>query len=245
MRKTFLLSVLLLILASGFAWAQFWKGYGDTERRAVAEAYWLAGSQYQVVGKTAKGDEYKALAKIMDPSLDPASIKDAELPSAADLLAQGRATNLTVGSTPVPITVPEPAAAPAAAIDSSAAIMDTFKEWMGAILSKDAEGALKDLSANVRFLRLRQTVTKHELETTLLGYFDKAEFPSVTVSDAVDMTSIFVDPADSPVDGVSGPVYVLNGKAMANLSDSIPFWADYMEFYFRQENGSWSIFAIK
>lgn len=245
MRTRIILSVVLLFVVTGLGWAQFWKGYSDQERQSVAEAYWLAGAQYQAVGESAKGQEFQAMARLIYPALDPSSVKDVELPSAADLLAQGRA--FPIGPV-TPVAPPPPTnagEAPAAPVDPSAAITDAFKTTMTAILSKDADGALKDMSSNIRFLRLRQTVSRDELKTSMEGYFDKANFPSTQLSDSVDMSSIFVDPADSPVDGISGPVYALNVKASADLSDSIPFWADYMEFYFDQENGAWSIFAIK
>ncbi len=385
MRNKFILAVLLFLAASGLTWAQFWKSYSDTERRSLAEAYWLAGSQYQAVGLSEKGAAFKAVAKSIDPALDSSSITDRALPSAAELLAQGRTVTIGAGAGSVPTAAinsfflrfvgamldentaevltfldgsvyltKEPAevssadartsfdaffkasplkgqtasqvydlnslvvarvpqamrsawgetytlnvtaradysaaarfweqkqqffihrtpdgwrilaigqaappltwspqkAAPAAAApqgpetpeaDPAAAISDTFKEFMTAILSKDADAALKDVSANVRFLRLRQTVTKDELKTTMLGYFDKADFPSALISDSLDLSSIFVEAADSPIDGVGGPVYRLNVKSTADLSAGIPFWGSYMQFYFSREDGSWAIFAV-
>jgi hypothetical protein len=76
------------------------------------------------------------------------------------------------------------------------------------------------------------------------GYFDSADFGSATVSDVLDMESIFVDPADSPVEGVSGAVYLLNVKAKVDLSGSIPFWSAYQKYYFVMDKGDWKIFAI-
>lgn len=245
MRTRIILSVVLLFAVTGFGWAQFWKGYSDKERQTVAEAYWLAGAQYEAVGEPAKGREYQAMARLIDPALDPSSIKDVQLPSAADLLAQGRAQAIGPTTAVTPPASVDTGTAPAAPVDPGADITEAFKNTMNAILSRDVDGATKDMSSNVRFLRLRQTVSKEELKTSMEGYFEKANFPSAQISDSVDMSSVFVDPADSPVDGVSGPVYALNVKATADLSDSIPFWADYMEFYFHQENGAWSIFAIK
>jgi hypothetical protein len=83
MRNTFILSVLLLFAATGLLWAQFWKDYSDADRQRVGESYWLAGKQYQAVGKTEKGSEYMTLAKVIYPQLDPAAITDASQPSAA------------------------------------------------------------------------------------------------------------------------------------------------------------------
>jgi hypothetical protein len=108
----------------------------------------------------------------------------------------------------------------------------------------DAEGTLGYMSTSIRFLRLRQTVTSDELKTTLQGYFDNADFGAVTIADVLDMESIFVEPASSPVDGVSGPVYLLNVKAKADLTASIPFWSMYQKYYFARDGADWRIFAI-
>ena len=244
MRNRIVLSVLLLLVASGLTWAQFWKGYSDTERKSLAEAYWLAGSQYQAAGLSEKGAEFQAVARSMYPELDPASIADQALPSAAELLAQGRTriiggTSETVRAAPVE-TAPTPEAVP----DVDSIITGTFSEFLTAILSKDADAAVRKVSANVEFLRLRQTVTKDELRTSLQGYFDNADFASTDLSDSLDVSSIFVEPVDSPVAGVSGPVYALNVRSTLDLSAGIPFWASYMKFFFSQEGGSWLIFAV-
>jgi len=384
MRNTFILSVLLLFAATGLLWAQFWKDYSDADRQRAGESYWLAGKQYQAVGKTEKGSEYMSLAKVIYPQLDPAAIKDVVLPSAAELLAAGRTTTIgggagaipsgalnsfflrfvsslaekdaasaagfldgsiyltklpaevtradaqsqlegffkgaplsglepssvydlntaviapasaeiqkawgetytyTVtakadysqyvsfwdmnqqfyihkvgadwfilgeGPTPPPLTwSPQKAAAveahpPTAATDSDSrkAISEAFQACMGALLQKDADGALAHISDNVRFMRLRQTVTKDELKTSLLGYFDNASFAESALADAVDLDSIFVQPAESPVEGVTGTVYELNVKSKVDMSSSIPFWSNYQKYYFVEEGTSWMIFAI-
>jgi len=384
MRNKFVLSVLLLFAATGFLWAQFWKSYTDEQRQKVAESYWLAGKQYQAVGKTEKGGEYMGLAKVIDPQLDPAAIQDLSLPSAAELLAQGRTGTIGAGAGAVPsgslnsfflrfvtalvekdagvvagfldgsvylskvpaevsradaessfagffkqepmsgvepssvydlntaviapvspamqgkwgetytysVTAkadyspalsfweknqrfyvhkvgpdwfifgmgqnppplswsPQNVAAvesqpPAAAADADAraAIQDAFGACMGAILKKDADGALGHMSDSIHFLRLRQTVSKDELKTTLQGYFDKPGFGEAQLSDVLDQDSIFVQPVASPVDGVTGAVYELNVRSKADMSASIPFWSDYQKYYFAQDGSSWLIFAI-
>ncbi|HTP59768.1 MAG TPA: hypothetical protein VMM82_12680, partial [Spirochaetia bacterium] len=102
MRNKLVLSVLLVLLASTSLWAQFWKTYDDTQRRSVGEAYWLAGKQYQAVGKTDKGAEYMAVARQIYPQLDPSQISDQALPSAAELLSQGKATEIGAGAAAIP-----------------------------------------------------------------------------------------------------------------------------------------------
>ena len=115
---------------------------------------------------------------------------------------------------------------------------------MEALLTKNADGALARMSDNIRFLRLRQTVTKAELKMTLEGYFEKPGFGESPASDVLDMDSVFVQPSSSPVEGVTGEVYVLNVKAKVDMSSSIPFWSTYQEYFFVQEGEGWSIFAI-
>ncbi len=384
MRKKLFLSVLILLAASGLVWGQFWKTYTDAQRQAVGEAYWLAGKQYQAVGEKDKGADYMTVARLIYPQLDPAAIKDTALPSAAELLAQGRATTIgsgagtvptaainsfflrfvgslvaedaagvvsfldgsvyftklgadvtsadalpalqsffaaaplkgmdpaavydldsivvaaapqveqaawgdtytltvnakpdfssslsvweqkqqffihrvsgawsifAIGQTPPPLTwAPQKATAVAAVpammlsqADAGKQITDAYTGFMTAILKKDADGAVGFTSPSIRFLRLRQTVTQDELKTTLQGYFDNPDFGSPTLADVVDLDSAFVQPAASPVDGVTGTIYVLNVKAKTDLSAGIPFWSMYQKYYFVQEGSAWLVFAL-
>jgi hypothetical protein len=384
MRNKFVLSVVLLFLATGLLWAQFWKTYSDKERQTVGEAYWLAGKQYQAVGKTEKGSEFMALARIIDPTLEPSAITDQALPSAAELLAQGKAVpigagaafiptgainsfflrfvgtlldedsagvvdfldgsiylskiptevtradarpaldaffqetslkglqpsavydlnsvvvarapdamqnawgetyTLTVnaktdystyvsfwdmkqefylhrvagdwhifalGSTPPPLSwrpqtaapIQEPAPAVERDVDASKAITDAFDGFLAALLKKDADGALTYTSSSVRFLKLRQSVTQDELKASLEGYFEKADFGDAAPADVVDASSIFVEPAASPVEGVTGTVYMLNAMAKVDLSSTLPIWSMYQRYYFVKVGDAWKIFAI-
>jgi len=385
MRKSIVLSVLLLSSAAGLAWAQFWKNYTDTDRRAAAEAYWLAGGQYQKIGQPEMGGAFKAIAREIDPAMDPSAISDQALPSAAELLAQGRTTEISAGAAGIPtgavssfflrflgdlvdkdsagiagfldgsvyltrlpaevtrsdaqaamteffksaplgdlkpsqvynldsivVTREPPAAeaawgesytltitaaedysqyvsfwdmtqrffvrrvsgnwyvfgygptmppptwtpqqaeppaaqqAPAAAAESDAgsSITQAFTSCVSALLKKDAEGALVHMSQSIHFLRMRQSVTRDELRTTLQGYFDTADFKDAAATDVLNLDSVFVEPSASPVDGVTGDVYMLNVQSRVDLSSGIPFWSSYQRYYFVQEAGSWVIFAI-
>ncbi|MFI5369784.1 MAG: hypothetical protein ACHQ1F_12315, partial [Spirochaetia bacterium] len=111
-------------------------------------------------------------------------------------------------------------------------------------LKKDAEGALTHMSPSIHFLRMRQSVTRDELRTTLQGYFDTADFKNAAASDVLNLDSVFVEPSESPVEGVTGDVYMLNVQSRIDLSAGIPFWSSYQRYYFIQEAGNWVIFAI-
>ena len=129
-------------------------------------------------------------------------------------------------------------------MEETKAVTDTFNSFLDALLKKDADGAVAYMQDNVRFLKLDQTVTREELKTSLQGYFDSASFPSETPADVVDADSMFVELAASPVEGVEGPVYVLNAKAKIDMSASIPIWSTYQRYYFAKDGNDWKIFAL-
>jgi hypothetical protein len=158
---------------------------------------------------------------------------------------------LAEGPTPPPLTwspqkvmVVVEQQPPAAATDAAArkAVSDAFQACMGALLQKDADGALSHMSDTIRFMRLRQSVSRDELKTTLMGSLENADLPSL--AEAIDLDSIFVQPAESPVEGVTGRVYELNVRSSADLSSSIPYWSPFQKYYFVEEGTNWMIFAI-
>ena len=385
MRKTFVIAAAVLLFVSGALWAQFWKNSNETQRRALAQAYWLAGRQYEAVGKTDKGKEFMQLARLIDPRLDPSTISDEAMPSAADLLARGTATTIGAGAAQVPVqslssfflrflgalldrdaaeatgfldgsiylsktgaelsrdeaksafqqffssaplgekgpsdlydlsTIAVSAAAPSmrkawgdaytlrvsaaadfsqflgfwepeqqffvhkgagdwyifaigqnpppltwkpkagtpaaseppadSAVDAEASrnVTDAFTGCMGALLKKDADGALGYMSNQVRFLRIGQTVTREELKTSLEGYFENTDFGSAQIADVMETDSIFVESTQSPVSDVEGTVYSLSVRAKADLAKTIPFWNTHQRYYFVNDKGQWKIFAI-
>ncbi len=98
------LSILLIIVSAGLLWSEeFWSNYSEKDRKALSEAYWLAGLQYAAVGKTQKANEFKAVARRMNPDLDPSQITEEVLPSAAELLAQGKTTSIGAETEAVPV----------------------------------------------------------------------------------------------------------------------------------------------
>jgi hypothetical protein len=386
MRNKFILSALLLVCATGLLWSQFWKDFSDKDRKSIGESYWLAGKQYQSVGKAEKGRDFMDLGQRIYPQLDPAQIKEEKLPSAAELLARGKAApigagasevptlaidsfflryigalldadptvadflagsvyvsaipgelsredalarfqalfqNVTlrglspsqvydldsiviakapqeiqdawgptytlrvsspvdysqylpfwdakqqffvqrhendyfiigIGQTPPPLSwSPTQAAAGTLPIETAPlvpedvarrkAVADAFTEWMSALLAKDADGALSAMSEDIHFLRLDQTVTKEELKVSLLGYYENEEFAPIEASDAVDLDSVFVERAESPIDGVAGTIYRLNARSKTDLSPLLPFWTEYQRYYLSDESGGWRIFAL-
>lgn len=139
-----------------------------------------------------------------------------------------------------------PSAAPAGAseAETSKAITDAFSACMGALLKKDAEGALAYVAQEIRFLRLRQSVTAAELKTSLQGSLENADIGTSELGDALDMNSVFVERAESPVSGVTGDVYSLSVQSKVDLSKAIPFWSSFQRYFFVNDGGTWKVFAI-
>jgi hypothetical protein len=101
------------------------------------------------------------------------------------------------------------------------------------------------MAPEIRFLRLRQAVTREELKTTLQGSFENASFPSATLADVVDLDSLFVQGVPSPVDGVTAAVYELNIKAKEDLAPGVPYWTTWQKYYFVQSGTAWTMIAIQ
>jgi hypothetical protein len=146
---------------------------------------------------------------------------------------------------------PQPVAAPAerpVAVSEQAVnkeIVDAFTGCVAAFLKKNVDGALAFMADEVRIVRMRQTISRDELRTTFLGYFDSADFGGTELSDVVDTGSIFVEPSAELGEGAGeGPVYALNVKARLDLSDKIPFWTTYQRYYFEKKDGDWKIVAL-
>ena len=91
-----------------------------------------AGDRYEAVGKVEKGREHKALARLIWPVLDPAAITESDQPSAAELLATGRAR---------PLGATADAATPA--------LNSFFLRFVGALLDEDADAVAGFLDGSV------------------------------------------------------------------------------------------------
>ena len=134
MKNRFILAAVLLCAATVLGWSQFYQDYDDATRKSLAEATWLAGKQYQAVGKTAKGAEYVEMAFHIWPDLDTSSISDIALPSAAELLAQGGARLI---------------AAPADEQSAARTLSSFFLRFVAALLDEDAPAAAGFLDGSV------------------------------------------------------------------------------------------------
>jgi hypothetical protein len=372
--KRILWTGLLVLLAAGASWAQFYEGLGDAERRDLAEAYWLVGQRYAEQGEPAKGRDFEGLAFHIDPGLDPAAISaetgpaaavevappreapeavaallksrflrlvsafltedlptllslmdgslwftrfDRELTQeaiAADLASFFARADLSGGLAPsavfdlaslevVPVGAPgwgpcyavriraradfseevafweqeqqylyhprdghwllfavgsglppaswtpgapvaAAAPAPAAAADDLKAVREAFLASLGHFLARRTGEASGYFAREILIVRLNATLTREEMAATFEGYFEGRDFSGVSAEQVVDTGSISVEPSERFAGERPGPLYRLNVRARLDLSETIPFWTRFQEYYFSAEEGDWRIFAI-
>jgi hypothetical protein len=136
------------------------------------------------------------------------------------------------------------AAAAAGHVDELKAIREAFLASLEHFLAKQTDEASRYFSREILILRLNATLTREEMAATFEGYFEGSDFSGVTAGDVVDTGSISVEPSQRFAVQQPGPVYLLSVRTRLDLSDKIPFWTRFQEYYFSPEEGDWRIFAI-
>jgi hypothetical protein len=115
---------------------------------------------------------------------------------------------------------------------------------LDAFLDKNVDSAAGYFADNVLIIRLDTTLTRDEIAQTFMGYFEGSDFSDVTAADVVEKESIFVSPSDRFPSQSAGEEYLLTVKTRLDLSDTIPFWTRFQDYYFAEQRGAWQIFAI-
>jgi hypothetical protein len=379
MKRTFWL-VVIILLAAGSVWAQFYERLSDPERRNLAEAYYLVGRRYAEQGQKEKARDFEQMAYNIWPSLDPASIQAESEPAAAALILKGEAlpaeavepllrshflrlasafltedpeamlelmdgsvyftrlgeqlsqpairsdlesffarTDLSGGLPPSQVydlnslevaKVPEapqawgevyavriqarkdfsdqvafweqsqqylfhrvqgrwlifsvgsglppsswepeapraavgrPSAAEAPPADPVPQIRDAFLTALNYFLAKEPDQASQYFTREIQILRLNTSLSREEMASTFEGYFEGSDFRGVTADGVLDTNSIAIEPSDRFTGRIAGRVYLLSVKTKLDLSDRIPFWTRFQEYYFNAAEGAWKIFAI-
>lgn len=123
-------------------------------------------------------------------------------------------------------------------------IREALLESLNYFLQKNVERAAQFFAEEILILRLNTSLTRQEMASTFEGYFEDSDFSGIKPSDLLDTNSISVEESDRFAQAIKGPVYLLSVKTKLDLSDKIPFWTRFQEYYFSSEEGSWKIFAI-
>jgi hypothetical protein len=230
MKKRFILAAVLLCAATILGWSQFYKDYDDATRKSLAEATWLAGKQYQAVGKTAKGAEYVKMAFHIWPDLDTSSISNAiALPSAAELLAQGSTQII---------------AAPADERSAARTLSSFFLRFVAALLDEDAPAAAGFLDGSVYLIKTRSEVSRPDAEEQLAALFEGVSLAGLGPSDVYDLDTLVTAKAPASLSAAWGDTWILKVNARADFSEYLPFWEKQQQFYVRSDASQRYIAAI-
>ena len=230
MKNRFILAAVLLCAATMLGWSQFYKDYDDATRKSLAEATWLAGRQYQAVGKTAKGAEYVDMAFHIWPDLDTSSISEAvALPSAAELLAQG-GTQLI--------------AAPADERSAARTLSSFFLRFVASLLDEDAPTAAGFLDGSVYLIRTGSEISRPDAEEQLAALFENVSLAGLGPSDVYDLDTLVTAKAPASISSAWGDTWILKVNAKADFSEYLPFWEKQQQFYVRSDASQRFIAAI-
>ena len=135
-------------------------------------------------------------------------------------------------------------AAPADSGNQLKSIREAFLSSLRHFLAREPTEASRYFTREILILRLNATLTREEMAATFEGYFEGSDFGGVSAEQVVDTGSISVEPSERFVDRMPGPEYRLSVRTRLDLSDRIPFWTRFQEYYFNLEEGDWRIFAI-
>lgn len=231
MKIRFVLAAVLLCAVTMLGWSQFYKDYDDATRKSLAEATWLAGKQYQAVGKTAKGAEYIAMAFHIWPDLDTSSISDIVLPSAAELLAQG---------TPLLVVAPSDEQSAARTLSSF------FLRFVAALLDEDAPAAAGFLDGSVYLVKLGTEVSRADAQDQLAALFDGVSLAGLGPSDVYDLDTLVTSKAPASLSAAWGDTWIIKVRAKADFATYLPFWEQQQQqqFYVRADASQRFIAAI-
>jgi hypothetical protein len=120
-------------------------------------------------------------------------------------------------------------------------IREAFLASLGRFLQRQPVEASRYFAREILVLRLNATLTREEMAATFEGYFEGADFGGLTAEQVVDAASISVEPSERF--GREGE-HRLSVRTRLDLSERIPFWTRFQEYYFSREEGDWRIFAI-
>ena len=225
MKKLLPLLILLVLVATGL-WAQFYSTLPREERKTLAEAYYLAGQQYEQKGENQKARDFKDMAYNIDPGLDPENIQLQDLPTAAALILEGKAKLAAIPRT--------------RAQANQELIKSKFLRWISAFLSKDTAGMLELMEGSVYFTDLDAEMTQRQIESELDGFFATADLSGLAPTEVFDLNSLSV----SPVTGPWGETYAIQVRAKMDFSDQVIFWTQDQKYLMHQSRGKWLLFSI-
>jgi hypothetical protein len=223
MKRTFWL-VVIVLLAAGSVWAQFYERLSDPERRSLAEAYYLVGRQYAEQGQKEKARDFEQMAYNIWPSLDPASIQLERTPTAAALTLKGEAL-------------------PAEAVEPL--LRSHFLRLASAFLTEDTEAMLELMDGSVYFTKLDKELSQPAIRSDLESFFARTDLSGgLPPSQVYDLNSLEVVKVPEAPQAWGGEVYAVRIQARKDFSDQVVFWEQNQQYLFHRVLGRWLIFSV-
>ena len=217
---------LLVVMAAGAAWAQFYDRLGAEERRNLAEAYYLVGRQYSVQGEGVKGSDFEGMAYNIYPGLDPAAIASQAEPPAAELILAGKA-----------VAREDPEAV-------AVLLKSRFLRLVSAFLTEDTPTLLAMMDGSVWFTCIGGELEREAIRDDLEAFFARANLSGGLPPSAVyDLESLEVN-ADEAAAPSWGSTYAVRIRARADFADEVAFWEQEQQYLFHRRDGQWLLFAV-
>ena len=228
--KFILIGVVVMLLAcmTGSVWAQFYSNYSETERKGLAEAYYLAGAQYVKVGKTQLGKDYEALAFQIYPGLSPSAITEPVQPSAEELLQAGLAGRITAPETAAPEIMPR----------------SFFLRYIGALLDRDPAEVAAFFDGSVYIEARGGEQNRDQIEEAYKNLLTGLPPVGVKPEEMYDLGSLTIVAGTSSMSAAWGETAILRVAAVADYSTELDFWDMQQQFFVRKLDSGWYIFAV-
>ncbi|MBN1834217.1 MAG: hypothetical protein JW820_00125 [Spirochaetales bacterium] len=222
--------VVILLIASQALWAQFYTKLPTAERRELAEAYYLAGRQYESRGERDKGEAFQDMAYNIYPALDPSRIQMRELPDAAMLILEGKA-RLAAAPSEDPMAVEE-------------RLKSRFLRLVSSFLVEDSQSMLNLMDGSVYFSEINAELTQGEMRRQLEAFFADVDLRGLVPTQVFDLNSLTVSRVSPAQARNWGETYAIRVQARMDFSKQVAFWTTDQQYLMHKVDNRWLLFAV-
>lgn len=226
--KRILIALIIFVCTAALGWGQFYADLSMDERKDLAEAYYMAGKQYQSVGKTEKGKEFVSMAYRIYPDLDPGDI-DVRKPIAK------RSVTVTGTWRPEHSPIPE-------GVTAENAVLYHFSRFLRGFLTENKTTMLSVIDSRVYVPVVPAGLPKAEVEARIDYFFLEYDVAETPPSDLLDLTSIRTEPVERQIWKAS--VDLAEDPAI-DLGSAFGLSRDTLDFYLRIIGNNWVVFAAQ
>jgi len=192
------------------------------EKAEMAESYYLAGLQYEQVGKLELAAGMRRLAFELKPDLDPEAIGE----------QQGEKIDL-------------PDRPPAEQVDTtgwtSSLVVSQLLRLASAFLAHDSDAIVSMLDGSVYVAGL--DVTRSQAHTALDALFAERSLTGISLGQIYDVDNVMAHRYE-PGRGALAEAFEVSLDARMDLSADVPFWGMQQRFMLRPVGDTWLVSAI-